>query len=141
MKSWADHCSSDEESLDDIADDLQAQKLADDNVAPPPPAAVDVATSAVAVEEEAAAAGPVEDAPPRVYDFPDKPPFTAFIGNLAYSLNDPEELKEAVAKCALDNLQGETINILGARISFGRDGKHRGFGYLEVETLEQVCRN
>lgn len=135
MKSWADHCSSDEESIDGLADELKAQKFAD-----AAPSADGVEGGEAGAEESFAPAVVGGDAPPagpRVYDFPDKPPFTAFIGNLAYSLKDPEELKAAVAKCALDNL-GQEINILGARISFGRDGKHRGFGYLELETLDQL---
>ncbi len=131
MKNWADHCSSDEESIgdvDDVAEQVQAQKLEDEAAAPE--------------HEEAVDEQPVEDAPPagpRTYDFPDKPPFTAFIGNLAYSLKEPEDLKEAVAKCAADTL-GQEIKILGARISFDRAGKHRGFGYLELATLDEVGR-
>lgn len=135
MKSWADHCSSDEESLDDLPEQMESQKLAevepvDPTTDGPPPATT---------EDEVD--GPVaEDAPPaapRTYDFPDKPPFTAFIGNLAYSLKDPDDLIAAVKQCALEVL-GQDINFLGARISFGRDGAHRGFGYLEVETLDQL---
>lgn len=136
MKNWADHCSSDEESVDEIdqvAEQVQAQKLADE------PAATEEAVDTIDAIDPA----PMEDAPPagpRTYVFPDKPPFTAFIGNLAYSLKDPEELKEAVTKCAVDTL-GQEIKILGARISFDRTGKHRGFGYLELETLEEVRIN
>ncbi len=134
MKSWADHCSSDEESIGDLPEQLEVQKLVEaEPVAPSSPLPTDVHVDAPAAED---AVPP--PAAPRTYDFPDKPPFTAFIGNLAYSLKDPEELKGAVQQCALDTL-GTQINILGARISFGRDGSHRGFGYLEVETLDEVC--
>ena len=137
MKSWADHCSSDEESLDDLPEQMEAQKLAD--VEPVDPTTTDGAPPTTAEDEVDAPAA--EDAPPaapRTYEFPDKPPFTAFIGNLAYSLKEPEELIAAVKQCAVEVL-GQEINFLGARISFGRDGSHRGFGYLEVETLDEVC--
>lgn len=135
MKSWADHCSSDEESLDDGPEQLETQKLTETEPvapsSPPPPTTVDVVDAPVVAEDAPPAA-------PRTYKFPDKPPFTAFVGNLAYSLKDPEQLKAAVKQCALENLQTD-INILGARISFGRDGSHRGFGYVELETLDEVC--
>jgi len=137
MKSWADHCSSDEESLDDLPEQMESQKLAD--VEPEDPTTDGPPPTTTTTEDEVD--GPVaEDAPPaapRTYDFPDKPPFTAFIGNLAYSLKEPEELIAAVKQCALEVL-GQEINLLGARISFGRDGSHRGFGYLEVETLDEL---
>lgn len=134
MKSWSDHCSSDEESLDDLPEQMEAQKLAE--VEPADPTTDDPPPTA---EDEVDGPAP-EDAPPaapRTYDFPDQPPFTAFIGNLAYSLKDPEELIAAVKQCAVEVL-GQEINILGARISFGPDGTHRGFGYLEIETLDQL---
>lgn len=134
MKSWADHCSSDEESLDDVPEQMEAQKLEDVEPA-------DATTDGPPPTEDKVDGPAAEDAPPaapRTYDFPDKPPFTAFIGNLAYSLKDPQELIAAVKQCALEVL-GQEINFLGARISFGRDGSHRGFGYLEVETLDEVC--
>lgn len=136
MKSWADHCSSDEESLDDLPEQMEAQKLADIEPAvepttdAPPPTTTEDEVDGTAAEEAPPAA-------PRTYDFPDGPPYTAFIGNLAYSLKDPEELMAAVKQCALEVL-GQDINLLGARISFGRDGSHRGFGYLELESLEQL---
>jgi len=135
MKNWADHCSSDEESLDDLVDEVAAQKLAEVDASGPPPAevAVDDRAAEPLGGDDVAPAAPVQ----RVYEFPDQPPFSAFIGNLAYSVKEAEELKEAVMKCAQD-LLGEEIHILGARIAFGRDGQHRGFGYLELETLDQV---
>jgi hypothetical protein len=136
MKSWADYCSSDEESLDDLPEQMEAQKLSevepvDPTTDGPPP------TTTTEDEVDGPAAEDAPPAAPRTYDFPDKPPFTAFIGNLAYSLKEPEELIAAVKQCALEVL-GQEINLLGARISFGRDGSHRGFGYLEVETLDEL---
>jgi hypothetical protein len=129
MKNWADHCSSDEESvegIDEVVEKVEAQTLGDEVTAPETEEVVDESR-----EKHDRRAGP------RTYDFPDKAPFTAFIGNLAYSLKDPEDLKAAVAKCAAETL-GQELNIVGARIAFDRDGKHRGFGYLELETLDEV---
>ena len=84
--------------------------------------------------EEVEQPAPVE----KVYDFPDKPPFTAFVGNLAFSVKDPEELKAAISTAAADCL-GANINLISGRIAIDRrDGKHRGFGYVEVETLDEV---
>ena len=126
MKSWAD-VSSDEESLHDLPQKMEAQTLEEEEPTPPAPETVQVPET-----QE-----PAQPKPPRTYDFPDAPPFSAFIGNLAYALKDPEDLKAAVAKSASDHL-GVELKILGARISFGRDGQHRGFGYVELETLEDV---
>lgn len=131
VKNWGDH-SSDEESLDDLPQQFEAQQLEEAGAGPPPPQ--DIHAAGAPPEGNRA---PKEPRGPRTYEFPDHPPFTAFIGNLAYSLKEPEDLKQEVMKCVKDNL-GQDINILGARISFGRDGKHRGFGYLEVENVDQV---
>lgn len=133
MKNWAD-ASSDEESLDELPAQMEAQTL--DEPTPPPPETVDAPVEEQETGDDADPAAP--EAPKvRTYDFPDRPPFTAFVGNLAYALKDPEDLKAEVAKSAADHL-GEELKILGARISFGRDGRHRGFGYVELETLDQV---
>ena len=129
MKNWADHCSSDEESvegIDDVVEKVEAQTLGDEETA---------AETEEVVDESRETHG--RRTGPRTYDFPDRPPFTAFIGNLAYSLKDPEDLKAAVAKCAVETL-GQELNIVGARIALDRDGKHRGFGYIELETLDEV---
>lgn len=124
MKSWADHCSSDEESIgDEIAEELENTKLDE-------PAQPD--------EDEQQA--PQEEAAPqeRLYDFPDKPPFTAFVGNLAFTVKEQEQLTTAVADAVAYQL-GAQINVIGGRIATDRrDGKHRGFGYVEVETLDEV---
>jgi len=129
MKNWADHCSSDEESvegIDDVVEKVEAQTLGDEEAA---------AETEEVVDESRETHG--RRTGPRTYDFPDRPPFTAFIGNLAYSLKDPEDLKAAVAKCAAETL-GQELNIVGARIALDRDGKHRGFGYIELETLDEL---
>jgi hypothetical protein len=143
MKSWADHCSSDEESVDDVQDDFQNQTLDD------PPQVIEAHQQLPdAIGEEGAGGEHPEEphgddaAPPapqeRVYDFPDKPPFTAFVGNLAYTIKEGEDLKQAIADVAHERL-GAKINVIGGRIGVDRrDGRHRGFGYVEVETLDEV---
>ena len=139
FKSWADHCSSDEESLDDhddVADEDSQQHPGEIEPqghapSPPPPEHHD---------------HDHHDEPPqqhhqeeRVYEFPDKPPFTAFIGNLSYGIKDTEQLKVAIADLTHERLN-ENIHVLGCRIAFDRNGgdRHRGFGYIEVETLDEV---
>ena len=74
----------------------------------------------------------------KTYVFPDKPPFTAFVGNLAYSLKEAEDLKSAIGELTESRL-GTPINVLEARVAIdNRTGQHRGFGYLELETLDDV---
>lgn len=131
MKSWADHCSSDEEDSvaddDDLVDDTAAklQVDGDDDALAVPVSPEEVV---VVVRE-------------RVYDFPTQPPFTAFVGNLSYEIKDPPMLVEAVSNVAKDRLS-EPVNVMGGRVAYHRttdpQGKHRGFGYVEVETLDQV---
>ncbi|KAG7350664.1 hypothetical protein IV203_010024 [Nitzschia inconspicua] len=133
IKSWADHCSSDEE--DSVADDPQ-EELVDDTAAK------------LHLSDDALAAVPVspdEVVPPavpeeRVYDFPAQPPFTAFIGNLSYQIKDEAMLMEAVSTLVKERLS-EPVNFMGGRVAYHRtdpNGKHRGFGYAEVETLDQL---
>ena len=76
----------------------------------------------------------------RTYDFPEFPPFTAFVGNLSWDINEPAQLKQTLADVVFDRL-GERIHVIGGRICYDRDSKnrqHRGFGYVELETLEEV---
>lgn len=130
MKSWADHCSSDEESIsDDIEEEIEEQ-----NVDVPKPTSPDeqppLQQDDPPHEEEAV--------PARVYDYPTQPPFTAFVGNLAFSVKDPDDLKSAIVDVA-SQLLGVQLNVLGARVALDRkDAKPRGFGYVEVETLDEV---
>ena len=122
MKSWADHCSSDEESLmeeieQELVDETEEEEPVAENETAPEP-------EPVVVE--------------KTYVFPDKPPFTAFVGNLAYSLKEAEDLKSAIGELTESRL-GTPINVLEARVAIdNRTGQHRGFGYLELETLEDV---
>eukprot|EP00980_Cylindrotheca_fusiformis_P003841 scaffold858_cov123-Cylindrotheca_fusiformis.AAC.17 len=127
MKSWADHCSSDEESFDDeINERLTGQQL-DDQVVPE-------TENIVEPEPEAEVVPP----PEKVYDFPERPPFTAFVGNLAYSVDEGEKLKAGLSDLAIDRLGEGQINVISGRVATDRNGRHRGFGYVEVESLDQL---
>lgn len=125
MKNWADHCSSDEEG--DSHDELV--------VTPTLPPKMDEP----AEEEDA----PLEEQPapaPRTYDFPTGPPFTAFVGNLAYSVDDPARLAEEISKLAEDKL-GLDVRVFNARIMMDRKAekpRHRGFGYIEVDSIDHL---
>jgi translation initiation factor 4B len=132
MKSWADHCSSDEESLDGLPDEMEAQTF---DEAPAPAAAEEEQHTASPHREEA---GAVPPAAPKTYEFPTEPPFTAYIGNLPFSISDPVDLEHLVAEAAKKRL-GQEIPISNGRIVTNRhDGRPRGFGYLEVDSLDHV---
>ena len=125
MKSWADHCSSDEDTDDNYSveseDDVQEEQLPLEET----------------FEEKVAIQEPEPVA--RTYDFPSRPPFTAFVGNLSYDIQEASQLQQALADVVFDRL-GERVNVLGGRISYDRNGgkRHRGFGYVELETLDEV---
>jgi hypothetical protein len=128
MKSWADHCSSDDESMDDYnKNEKEEEDNNDDNGAggeqqqhspsPPPP------SDFIPIE--------------KLYNLPDQPPFTAFIGNLAYSIKEGNDLKHAICDAVADRF-GQNITMTDGRVSYARNGQHRGFGYVEVSTLDEV---
>ena len=127
MKSWADHCSSDEDTDDNYS--VESAESEDKNVEEVPQSLDE------AFEEKAQ----IDTTPPeRTYDFPTRPPFTAFVGNLSFHIQESSQLQQALADVVFDRL-GERVNVLGGRISFDRNSqKHRGFGYVELETLEEV---
>ncbi|PWN47946.1 hypothetical protein IE53DRAFT_364292 [Violaceomyces palustris] len=69
---------------------------------------------------------PERSYPPREeLPLPTKPPFTAFIGNLAFDLTEPE-VEDFFAPA-------KTVSV---RIVQGHDGRPKGFGYVEFETLD-----
>lgn len=133
MKNWADHCSSDEEDLDDnevhnvhegsVREDLVESHDNDDN------------------DDNEHVAGDEDAGPPpkKEYDWPLEPPFTAYVGNLAYSINEPSMLADSLVQLAKDTLQTE-VTVVDARLarSRGEPQRHRGFGYVQFETLEQL---
>ncbi len=125
MKSWADHCSSDEDTDDNYSVDSVESEVKEE-----------AQSLDETFEEKAQIAN--EPPPARTYDFPSRPPFTAFVGNLSFQIQEPSQLQQALADVVFDRL-GERVNVLGGRISFDRNSqKHRGFGYVELETLDEV---
>jgi len=132
MKSWAD-CSSDEDTDDNYSVDSEDQNAEQSTE--------DAFSAKVKIDDnEEGPDGEGTGQPVRTYDFPDRPPFTAFVGNLSYDIQESSQLQKALADVVFDRL-GERVNVLGGRISYDRDSKnrqHRGFGYVELETLEQL---
>lgn len=139
VKGWADHCSSDEEEEDEPAVVMVPSSAAEESAAQaetePEPKPEE--------QEEAATPEPSPEAPParkeRVYEYPTEPPFMAYVGNLAYSLTDPRDLAAEVQALASEKLSA-SINVLHARVMKDRQNndRPRGFGYVEVETLEML---
>ena len=66
--------------------------------------------------------------PPRdELPLPDKPPFTAFVGNLSFDVMEADVEDFFVP-----------AKIVSVRIVTGHDGKPKGFGYVEFQTLDDL---
>mmetsp|Transcript_7014 Transcript_7014/g.12205 ORF Transcript_7014/g.12205 Transcript_7014/m.12205 type:complete len:371 (-) Transcript_7014:364-1476(-) len=146
-KSWADEVSSDEdedyETMIPIVDEPPSQ----------PPISTnnndndhdnDQEVDKADDEADAVEPGPQEEAEeeqPRrrkEYELPDGPPFTAFIGNLAFSVKEPDELGQRVSDLLKERFQKD-VKVVRSRVAIDRrEKKHRGFGYVEVETLDDL---
>jgi len=141
MKSWADHCSSDEESFNE---DTPMEAFEDDDE-----------DEKAAVENVKVEGGPEGDAPAadegprneRTYDFPAGPPYTLFVGNLSYGIKDGDMLAAALDKLVEQRLK-QKITVVKGRIGGGaknkfdnKDQAHKGFGYVEVGSLEDVSKS
>ena len=125
MQSWADIASdSDDDSVGQHhpANQVQHQEEEEEDV----------------VREEEVVEIPEEAQPPKEYDWPSEPPFTAYVGNLPYSIKDSDDLSNGIQDLLHDRFQAN-IRIVKARLAMDRqENRPRGFGYLEVETLEDV---
>lgn len=133
IKSWADHCSSDEESDDD-------------RIAPPPSGlpgsssygqlhALDESED----EEELPPPAPVRKSF-AISALPDRPPYTAFLGSLPNALKNTNDLGREV-EGLLRNRGPEVagLRVSDVRLMIERDtGKSRGYGYVEFDTPEEV---
>lgn len=128
VKNWADQSSDDEEDAKERAQLLEKDLDALQQQSSRP-------------EDEAdAAAPPPRSSEPRVFEFPTEPPFTAYIGNVAYNVVEPAELAENITLIAKDVLNVD-IHVVEARIMINKrvqPPQHRGFGYLTVESLDQL---
>jgi RNA recognition motif-containing protein len=88
-------------------------------------------------EHEPSLAGD-EEPPPKQFVLPDRPPYTAFVGNLAFSVTEPDQLGQDIAGLVQQRFQSDIV-ITASRVATDRQtGKPKGFGYVEVETVEQV---
>ena len=137
MKNWADHCSSDEESLsEEVAAALESTNIEGEAHQEEPVAEEPEPEPSDHGEPEThEPPAPVE----KTYNYPTQPPFTAFVGNLAYSIDDGDKLKEALSGVITNRLGPDKVNVLNGRIATDRaNGRHRGFGYVEVDTVDQV---
>ncbi|GKZ00056.1 hypothetical protein MPSEU_000959000 [Mayamaea pseudoterrestris] len=133
VKNWADQSSDDEEDarerhvmLDQDMEALQQQ--------PHRPEATDYADY-----DDHDAPAPSKE---RTYEFPNEPPYTAYIGNVAYTVTDPAELADAMVALAKEHLNLDIV-VTNPRIAIDRretPPKPRGFGYVTVETLDQLKR-
>jgi len=138
MKSWADHCSDSED------EDARRHRTAATAAAPP---AWHESSSEDEADQEAAAAS--EPAPARTFTLADVPlggpPFTAFVGNLPFSIKSPDDLVGEVQQLLLGRgVPGAADADPDAGISRARLGKDRktgkagGFGYVEFRTAEDL---
>jgi len=89
-------------------------------------------------KEEEEAVIEEEVPPPKEYNWPTEPPFTAYVGNLPYSIKDSDDLSRGIEDILHDRFQA-SVRIVQSRLAIDRqENRPRGFGYLEVETLEDV---
>lgn len=131
MKSWADHCSDSED------EDALHHPAAAATAASPP--AWHESSSEDEADQAAADEAPLpEPVPARTYtpaDIPPGgPPFTAFVGNLPFSIKSPDDLVGEVQQ-----LIGGDAGVSRARLGKDRKtGKMGGFGYIEFHTAEDL---
>lgn len=133
VRNWADQSSDDEEDARERHAMLDADMEALEQQ-PHPPVNEEDDHGEEAIQEQEAV--PRE----RVFDYPTDPPYTAFIGNVAYDIVDPAELSATITEMAKEVL-GLDLVITDTRIMIDRrenPPKHRGFGYITVETLDQL---
>ena len=91
-------------------------------------------SSPLVVDDQVEAARPIKE-----FILPEHAPYTAFVGNLAFSVRDPQQLADAISDLVRERF-GEEIVITAKRVALDRQAsdKPKGFGYVEVETLDHV---
>lgn len=88
-------------------------------------------------DEQQASSPPVKEQKPKTFTFPEQPPFTAYVGNLAFGIQDAQALEEAIVELAEQH--NKDIKVVSARVMKDRETQRsRGFGYVEVETLDHL---
>ena len=134
MKSWAEHCSSDDESEEEEEEIVVPVPV----ITEPTPKDQNLKQP----QEQPQYQKQIEPKPIKEYIFPTEPPFKAYIGNLAFVITQNEALEKEIKRLCWDRLQA-SVNVLNCHVAQDRQTKQmRGFGYVEVETLDMVrtCR-
>lgn len=137
VKGWADVSSDEEDFLsedDDIHDNEEIKAAALETMKRERAEQ----QAAIRAEEEKAEAD-AKAGKPREYQYPSGPPYTAYVGNVAYSITEWEDLANQLTAMAKDLLNLE-IKIKNTRIMMDRKdkSKHRGFAYVTLETLDML---
>lgn len=174
MKSWADHCSSDEESDDELhparlasnsnmdgGDDLSYESEGHISVTAQDDLDYLGPTSGGPGGNERGGQGGDggrrgggrnnnhnEEIPfPQPIDFdnkppevPKQPPYTAYIRNLCYKIQEPGDLADKVEGLTRWRYKKQhEVRVTNARLGIDRNtGKRKGFGYVEFDTPEEV---
>ncbi len=73
-------------------------------------------------------------------ELPDQPPFTAYIRNLCYKIQEPGDLADKVEGLTRWRYKKEQeVKVINARLGVDRQtGQRKGFGYVEFETPKEV---
>ena len=124
MNSWADHCSSDEEE-DDIprVSTLQSSENLD---------ALDDELSSDEKEQD------IELEEKSHSNLPSEPPYTAFVGNLSFDIQDAKHLAYELEEMCEYFFNRKVTAVDGRLMTDKETGKKKGFGYVEFETIEDV---
>lgn len=126
MKSWADHCSSDDES------DEEAVVSDDEETHTPQPGHNEDDNN----QESEHSSEPIVK--PKEYSLPTEPPFKAYVGNVSFVIKESKQLGQEITKLCLDRFQ-DKIKVVRCQVAQDQHtGQLRGFGYVEVETLEML---
>ena len=121
VKGWGDADSSDDE--DDLVERVEALEVAEE--------------TAPAVAEDPPHEPPRKPRDP--VEFPDHPPFKAYVGNLDYQMKDAAELRTLLEQAYQLQCGGQELVILDVHIPIDRNTQRaRGFSYVEVETLDML---
>lgn len=154
MKNWADHCSSDDdedfaERIEQIGDDVEHDEPVhnDDSLDLCPNVEnfhlyqdEDNEASTINHEDgnQHGKEKVYEEQISRDYVFPSEPPFTAFVGNLAYTIKDANTLAEKMIELVGEKLRFDLHIVEAKIIKNPNTDRHRGFGYIQVETLDML---
>jgi translation initiation factor 4B len=79
-----------------------------------------------------------EEEPEKEYEWPTEPPFTAYCGNLPFAIKEAQDLDIAIQHILQDRFKAG-VTIVSSRLATDREtNKPRGFGYIELETVEDL---